>query len=195
MSPTTRDEMQERRLQRRQVLKGAGALSAASMVAALLPPIAQPDVGRKTGYQFLNVSDGKERLSGKSIFINGVGKFGSGISGGGRYVVTDTATFSTVFDFGSWEAKEFVRFSNVGTAVAGFEGGTLTMGVILESANGGSAEAILSVNCDNGVVSPNGGDGSGDVVKLAVLSGSFAGTFGPGSVAPFNVTIFLATSV
>ena len=126
--------------------------------------------------------------------MNGVGKFGGGITGGGNYVITDTATFTQVFDFGSWKAKKFVSFTNVGTIVAGYLGATLTMDVILESAKGGEVKATATVNCDLGAVSPNGGNGSGDVVTLVIKNGTFAGTFGPGSVLPFNVTIFIAHS-
>ena len=195
MNPTITDKMKGHRLDRRQILKGAGVLSAGGIVAALIPTTAHAgDEGGKTGYQFLDISDGKGGLTGKSIFMNGVGKFGSGVTGGGNYVISDTATFSKVFDFGSWRAKKFVSFTNVGTVVAGFLGATLTMDVILESAKGGEAEATVTVNCDLGAVSPNGGNGSGDVVTLVIKNGTFAGTFGPGSVLPFNVTIFIAPS-
>ena len=189
MKPTITDKMTGRR----QILKGAGVLSAGGIVAALIPTTAHADDERgKTGYQFLDISDGKGGLSGKSIFMNGVGKFGGGITGGGNYVITDTTTFTQVFDFGSWKAKKFVSFTNVGTIVAGYLGATLTMDVILESEKGGEAKATATVNCDMGAVSPNGGNGSGDVVTLVIESGTFAGTFGPGSVQPFNVTIFIA---
>lgn len=184
---------------RRSLLKGlavgAGTIGASGIVAALASTTAHADGGGgKTGYQFLDISDGKGGLSGKSIFMNGVGKFGGGITGGGNYVITDTATFTQAFDFGSWKAKKFVSFTNVGTIVAGYLGATLTMDVILESETGGEAKATLTVNCDLGAVSPDGGNGSGDVVTLVIKSGTFAGTFGPGSVLPFNVTIFIAHS-
>jgi hypothetical protein len=195
VNPTITDKMKGRRLDRRQILKGAGALSAGGIVAALIPTTARADdAGGETGYQFVTISDGKGGLSGKSIFMNGVGKFGSGVTGGGNYVISDTATFSKVFDFGSWRAKKFVSFTNVGTVVAGFLGATLTMDVILESAKGGEAKATLTVNCDFGAVGTNGGNGSGEVLTLVIKNGTFAGTFGPGSVLPFNVTIFIAPS-
>ena len=195
MNPTITDKMTGRRLDRRQILKGAGALSAGGIVAALIPTTALADGGGgKTGYQFLNVSDGKGGLSGKSIFMNGVGKFGGGITGGGNYVITDTATFTQVFDFGSWKAKKFVSFTNVGTVVAGYLGATLTMDVILESAKGGEVKATATVNCDLGAVSPNGGNGSGDVLTLVIQSGTFAGTFEQKPNQLFNITIFIAPS-
>ena len=121
-----------------------------------------------------------------------MGKFGGGITGGGNYVITDTATFTQVFDFGSWKAMKNFSFTNVGTIVAGYLGGTLTMDVILKSEKGGEAKATLTVNCDGGAVGTNGGNGSMEVVTLVIKSGTFAGTFGPGSVLPFNVTIFIA---
>jgi hypothetical protein len=187
--------MTGRRLDRRQILKGAGALSAGGIVAALSPTTARAndDEGGKTGYQFLDISDGKGGLTGKSIFMTGVGKIGSGVTGGGNYVIFDP-TSSKAFDFGSWRAKKLVSFTNVGTVVAGFLGATLTMDVILESAKGGEAKATITVNCDMGVVSPNGGNGTGEVLTLVIENGTFAGTFGPGSVLPFNVTIFIAPS-
>ena len=196
MNPTITDKMTGRRLDRRQILKGAGALSAGGIVAALSPTTASAndDEGGKTGYQFLDISDGKGGLTGKSIFMTGVGKIGSGVTGGGNYAIFDTATSSKAFDFGSWRAKKLVSFTNVGTVVAGFLGATLTMDVILESAKGGEAKATITVNCDMGVVSPNGGNGSGEVLTLVIENGTFAGTFGPGSVLPFNVTIFIAPS-
>jgi hypothetical protein len=194
VNPTTTDEMTGRRLSRRQMLKGAGALSAIGMVAALLPTTAQAGKGGKTGYQFLDLSDGTGGLSGKTIFMNGVGKVGSGVTGGGDYVIFD-ATTGSALDFGTWRAKKLISFANVGTAVAGFLGATLTMDVVLKSANGGKTEATATVNCDDGVVSPDGGDDSGDVVTLVIKNGAFAGTFGPGSsLGPFNVTIFIAAS-
>jgi MFS family permease len=180
---------------RRQILKSAGVLSAGGIVAALIPTTAHADdEGDKTGYQFLDVSDGKGGLKGKSIFMNGVGKIGSGVTGGGNYAIIDTATSTKAFDFGSWRAKTLVSFTNVGTVVAGFLGATLTMEVILESAKGGEAKATMTVNCDMGVASPNGGNGSGEALTLVIKNGPFAGTFGPGSVQPFNVTIFIAPS-
>ena len=179
---------------RRQILKGAGVLSAGGIVAALIPTTAYADdQGGKTGYQFLDISDGKGGLTGKSIFMTGVGKIGSEVTGGGNYVIFDP-TSSKAFDFGSWRARKLVSFTNVGTVVAGFLGATLTMDVILESAKGGEAKATITVNCDMGVVSPNGGNGSGEVLTLVIENGTFAGTFGPGSVLPFNVTIFIAPS-
>lgn len=197
MNSTITDKMTGRR----QILKGAGALSAGGIVAALSPTTARAaddDEGGKTGYQFLDISDGKGGLTGKSIFMNGVGKFGSGVTGGGHYVVSDTATFSAIFDFGSWRAKKFVSFTNIGKVAAGFLGGTLTMDVILQSANGGETEATITVNCDGGAVltpaTGGGGNGSGDVMTLVIKNGTFAGTFGPGSVLPFNVNIFIAPS-
>jgi len=174
VNPTITDKMKGRRLDRRQILKGAGALSAGGIVAALIPTTARADdEGGKTGYQFVTISDGKGGLSGKSIFMNGVGKVGSGVTGGGNYVIADSA-LSQAFDFGSWRAQKFVSFTNVGTVVAGYLGATLTMDVILESAKGGN--------------------GSGEVLTLVIKNGTFAGTFGPGSVLPFNVTIFIAPS-
>jgi hypothetical protein len=194
VNPTITDKMTGRRLNRRQILKGAGALSAGGIVAALSPTTAHADdEGGKTGYQFLDISDGKGGLTGKSIFMNGVGKIGSGVTGGGNYVIADNA-LSQAFDFGSWRAQKFVSFTNVGTVVAGFLGATLTMDVILESAKGGEAKATMTVNCDFGVVGTNGGNGSGEVVTLVIKNGTFAGTFGPGSVLPFNVTSFIAPS-
>jgi MFS family permease len=194
VNPTITDKMKGRRLDRRQILKGAGALSAGGIVAALIPTTARADdEGGKTGYQFVTISDGKGGLSGKSIFMNGVGKVGSGVTGGGNYVIADSA-LSQAFDFGSWSAQKFVSFTNVGTVVAGFLGATLTMDVILESAKGGEAKATLTVNCDFGAVGTNGGNGSGEVLTLVIKNGTFAGTFGPGSVLPFNVTIFIAPS-
>lgn len=194
MNPTITDKMKGRRLDRRQILKGAGALSAGGIVAALIPTTARADdEGGQTGYQFVTISDGKGGLSGKSIFMNGVGKVGSGVTGGGKYVIADNA-LSQAFDFGSWSAQQFVSFTNVGTVVAGFLGATLTMDVILESAKGGEAKATLTVNCDFGAVGTNGGNGSGEVLTLAIKNGTFAGTFGPGSVLPFNVTVFIAPS-
>ena len=195
MNPTITDKMTGRRLDRRQILKGAGVLSAGGIVAALIPTTAHADdEGGKTGYQFLDISDGKGGLTGKSIFMTGVGKIGSGVTGGGNYAIFDTATSSKAFDFGSWRAKKLVSFTNVGTVVAGFLGATLTMDVILESAKGGEAKATLTVNCDFGAVGTNGGNGSGEVLTLVIKNGTFAGTFGPGSVLPFNVTIFIAPS-
>ena len=180
---------------RRQILKGAGVLSAGGIVTALIPTTTHAnDEGGKTGYQFLDISDGKAGLTGKSIFMNGVGKIGSGVTGGGRYAIFDTATSTKAFDFGSWRPEKLVSFTNVGTVVAGYLGATLTMDVILESAQGGEAKATMTVNCDMGVVSPNGGNGSGEVLTLVIQNGPFAGTFGPGSVLPFNVTIFIAPS-
>lgn len=194
MNPTITDKMKGRRLDRRQILKGAGALSAGGIVAALIPTTARADdEGGKTGYQFVTISDGKGGLSGKSIFMNGVGKVGSGVTGGGNYVIADSA-LSQAFDFGSWRAQKFVSFINIGTVVAGYLGATLTMDVILESAKGGEAKATLTVNCDFGAVGTNGGNGSGEVLTLVIKNGTFAGTFGPGSVLPFNVTIFIAPS-
>lgn len=199
MNPTITDKMKGRRLDRRQILKVAGALSAGALsvggiVAALSPTTAHADnEGGKTGYQFLNISDGKGGLSGKSIFMNGVGKIGSGVTGGGNYAIADNA-LSQAFDFGSWSAKKLVSFTNVGTVVAGFLGATLTMDVILESAKGGEAKATMTVNCDFGVVGTNGGNGTGEVLTLVIENGTFAGTFGPGSVLPVNVTIFIAPS-
>jgi MFS family permease len=192
VNPTITDKMKGRRLDRRQILKGAGVLSAGGIVAALIPTTAHADdEGGKTGYQFLDISDGKGGLTGKSIFMNGVGKIGSGVTGGGNYVIADNA-LSQAFDFGSWRAEKFVSFTNVGTVVAGFLGATLTMDVILESAKGGEAKATMTVNCDFGAVGTNGGNGSGEVVTLVIKNGTFAGTFGPGSVLPFNVTSFIA---
>ena len=182
MNPTITDKMKGRRLDRRQILKGAGALSAGGIVAALIPTTARADD-----------EGGKGGLSGKSIFMNGVGKVGSGVTGGGNYVIADSA-LSQAFDFGSWRAQKFVSFTNVGTVVAGYLGATLTMDVILESAKGGEAKATLTVNCDFGAVGTNGGNGSGEVLTLVIKNGTFAGTFGPGSVLPFNVTIFIAPS-
>ena len=193
MNPTITDKMTGRRLNRRQILKGAGALSAGGIVAALSPTTAHADEGGKTGYQFLDISDGIGGLAGKSIFMNGVGKIGSGVTGGGNYVIADIA-LSQAFDFGSWRAQKFVSFTNVGTVVAGFLGATLTMDVILESAKGGEAKATMTVNCDFGVVGTNGGNGSGEAVTLVIKNGTFAGTFGPGSALPFNVTSFIAPS-
>ena len=183
---------------RRSLLKGlavgAGTIGASGIVAALIPTTAHADGGGgKTGYQFVTISDGKGGLSGKSIFMNGVGKVGGGITGGGNYVIADSA-LSQAFDFGSWSAQQFESFTNVGTVVAGYLGATLTMDVILESAKGGEAKATLTVNCDFGAVGTNGGNGSGEVVTLVIKNGTFAGTFGPGSVLPFNVTIFIAPS-
>ena len=188
MNPTITDKMTGRR----QILKGAGVLSAGGILAALIPTTAHADAGGQTGYQFLDISDGKGGLTGKSIFITGVGMIGSEVKGGGNYAIFDTATSTKAFDFGSWSAKKLVSFTNVGTVVADFLGATLTMDVILESATGGEAKATLAVNCDGGVVSPNGGNGSGEVLTLVIENGPFAGTFGPGSVLPFNVTIFIA---
>ena len=195
--PSQEEKIMEPSTSRRSLLKGlavgAGTIGASGIVAALASTTAHADGGGgKTGYQFINTSDGKGGLSGKSIFMNGVGKFGGGITGGGNYVITDTATFSQVFDFGSWKAKKFVSFTNVGTIVAGYLGATLTMDVILESEKGGEAKATATVNCDMGAVSPNGGNGSGDVVTLVIESGTFAGPFGPGPFGLFNVTIFIA---
>jgi hypothetical protein len=72
------------------------------------------------------------------------------------------------------------------------------MDVILQSANGGETEATITVNCDGGAVltpaTGGGGNGSGDVMTLVIKNGTFAGTFGPGSVLPFNVNIFIAPS-
>jgi hypothetical protein len=195
MNPTTIDEITGRLLSRRQILKSAGALGTAGL-AALFPTATQADEEGKTGFQFLNISNGHGALSGKSIFITGVGKFGSGVSGGGQYAIVDFAT-SAVFDFGSWRAKKLVSFTNVGTAVAGSLGGTLTMDVSLRSSAGGNADATATVNCDGGVVSPDGGNGSGDVVTLVIKNGGFVGTFaGPSFTppAPFNVTIFTRQS-
>jgi MFS family permease len=194
VNPTITDKMKGRRLDRRQILKGAGVLSAGGIVAALIPTTAHADDEEgKTGYQFLDISDGKGGLTGKSIFMNGVGKIGSGVTGGGNYVIADNA-LSQAFDFGSWRAEKFVSFTNVGTVVAGFLGATLAMDVILESAKGGEAKATMTVKCDFGVVGTNGGNGSGEVVTLVIKNGTFAGTFGPGSVLPFNVTSFIAPS-
>jgi hypothetical protein len=173
---------------------GAGTIGASGIVAELIPTTAQADGGGGKGYQFINISDGKGGLSGKSIFINGVGKFGGGITGGGNYVITDTATFTQAFDFGSWKAKKFVSFTNVGTIVAGYLGATLTMDVILESAKGGEVKATATVNCDLGAVSPNGGNGSGDVLTLVIQNGTFAGTFEQKPNQLFNITIFIAPS-
>lgn len=194
MNPTTGDQIVERRLDRRQILQGAGALSAAGIIAALSPMTAAAgdDEGGKTTYQFLDLSDGTGGVSGKALFINGVGKVGSGVTGGGNYAIFDPTTGSPL-DFGSWRAKKLLSFTNVGTVVAGFLGGTLTMEVTLKSAHGGKTAATLTMNCDDGVVSPDGGNGSGDVATLVIKDGTFAGTFGPGSLlGPFNVTIFIA---
>jgi hypothetical protein len=175
------------------VALGSIALTSLPTLLTALPASADDDEG-KTVYQFLNVSDGKAGLSKKSIFMNGVGKFGSGVTGGGNYVIFDNTHF-TLSDFGSWRAKKFVSFTHVGAVVGGALGGTLTMDVILKSASGGEANATVTVNCDGGVISPNGGNGSGDVATLVIKNGTFAGTFGPGSsVGPFNVTIFFAAS-
>jgi hypothetical protein len=195
--PSQEEKVMEPSTSRRSLLKGlavgAGTIGASGIVAALASTTAHADGGGgKTGYQFLNFSDGKGGLSGKSIFINGVGKFGGGITGGGNYVITDTATFTQVFDFGSWKAMKNFSIANVGTIVAGYLGATLTMDVILASEKGGEANATATVNCDGGAVGTNGGNGSGEVLTLVIESGTFAGTFGPGSVLPFNVTIFIA---
>jgi hypothetical protein len=195
--PSQEEKIMEPSTSRRSLLKGlaigAGTIGAGGIVAALIPTTAHAYEGGKTGYQFLDISDGKGGLTGKSIFMNGVGKIGSGVTGGGNYVIADNA-LSQAFDFGSWRAQKFVSFTNVGTVVAGFLGATLTMDVILESAKGGEAKATMTVNCDFGVVGTNGGNGSGEVVTLVIKNGTFAGTFGPGSALPFNVTSFIAPS-
>jgi hypothetical protein len=156
------------------------------------------DERAKMVFQFLDFGDGTGGLSGKSIFMQGNPKFGlSGrVTGGGGYVA-DTATFSVVSDFGSWRAKEFVSFINVGKVAAGYLGGTLKMDVILQSAvDGRETEATLTVNCDGGaVLSPGtggGGSGAGDIIIVEINNGPFAGSFGPGSVIPFNVNVIVA---
>jgi hypothetical protein len=188
--------------ERREFLKksavGAAAFSIPSLLHSSAIPSAASDERSKYVFQFLDFSDGTGLLSGKSMFMQGNAKFGlSGpVTGGGGYVIADTATFGVVYDFGSWRAKEFVSFTNVGMVAAGYLGGTLTMDVILKSANGGETEAAVTVNCDGGaVLSPatgGGGSGAGDIVIAEINNGPFAGSFGPGSVIPFNVNVIVA---
>ena len=174
-------------------------LAAFSLLATNGKVRASDDERGKMVFQFLDFGDGTGGLSGKSIFMQGNPKFGlSGpITGGGGYVIADTATFSVVSDFGSWRAKEFVSFINVGKVAAGYLGGTLKTDVILQSAvNGRETEATLTVNCDGGaVLSPGtggGGSGAGDIIIVEINNGPFAGSFGPGSVIPFNVNVIVA---
>lgn len=187
---------------RRDLLKisavGAAALSIPSLLHSSAIPIAVSDERGKMVFQFLDFGDGTGGLSGKSIFMQGNPKFGlSGpVTGVGGFVIADTATFSEVSDFGSWRAKEFVSFTNVGKVAAGYLGGTLTVDVILQSAiNGLETEATLTVNCDGGAVltpaTGGGGSGAGDIVIVDIKNGPFAGTFGPGSVIPFNVNVIV----
>jgi len=196
--------------ERRQFLKksagGAAALSIPLLLrSSAIPSAASPERGMMV-FQFLDFGDGTGGLSGKSIFMQGDPKFGrSGpVIGGGGYVIADTATFSVVSDFGSWRAKEFVSFINVGKVAAGYLGGTLTMDVILHSATGGEGEtearrgeteARLTVNCDGGAVllptNGGGGSGAGDIIIVEINDGPFAGSFGPGSVIPFNVNVIV----
>ena len=189
--------------ERREFLKksavGAAALSIPLLLDSSAIPSAASDERGKMVFQFLDFGDGTGRLSGKSIFMQGNPKFApSGpVTGGGGYVIADTATFGVVSDFGSWRAKEVVSFINVGKVAAGYLGGTLTMDVILQSAiNGGETEATLTVNCDGGaVLSPGtggGGSGAGDIIIVEINNGPFAGSFGPGSVIPFNVNVIVA---
>jgi hypothetical protein len=167
-----------------------------STMASVSPVSAESEEGGKTGFTFLHFSDGAGGLAGKTIFMNGSGKFGSGAAGGGNYVIFDNTTFAPV-DSGSWKAMNFVSFTNVGIVIGGYLGGTLKMHVVLRSSGGNEAKATLTVNCDGGALgSPpsGGGDGSGDVLTLVVSSGVFAGTFGPGAtadgLAPFNINVF-----
>ena len=189
--------------ERREFLKksavGAAALSIPVLLDSSAIPSAANDEKGKMVFQFLQFSDGTGGLSGKSIFMQGNPKFGlSGpVNGGGGYVFADTATFSVVSDFGSFRAKEFVSFTNVGKVAAGYLGGTLTVDAILQSAvNGRETEATLTVNCDGGaVLSPStggGGSGAGDIIIVEIKDGPFAGSFGPGSVIPFNVNVIVA---
>ena len=199
----TKKQKEERmHTERREFLKksavGAAALSIPLLLDSSAIPSAASDERGKMVFQFLDFGDGNGGLSGKSIFMQGNPKFGlSGpVTGGGGYVIADTATFSVVSDFGSWRAKEVVSFTNVGKVAAGYLGGTLTMGVILQSVNGGETEATLTVNCDGGaVLSPatgGGGSGAGDIIIVEINNGPFAGSFGPGSVIPFNVNVIVA---
>ena len=176
--------------ERRKFLKKSALGAAAFSIPSLLHPsasAASDELGTLV-FHFLDLSDGTGGLSGKSIFMQGNPMFGlSGpVRGGGRYVIADTATFSVVSDFGSWRAKEFVSFTNVGEVAAGFLGGTLTMDVILQSVNGGKTDARLTVNCNGGAVltpATGGGgngnslNGNGDTILVEINNGPFAGTF------------------
>lgn len=187
---------------RRQFLKRSAAGAAAFSIPLFMHSSADLSAGSdergKMVFQFLDMSDGMGGLNGKTIFMQGNPKFSpSGpVTGGGGYVVADTATFSVVSDFGSWKATKFLSFTNVGRVAAGYLGGTLMMGIILQSTNGAETEATLTVNCDGGaVLSPatgGGGSGAGDIITVQIDTGPFTGTFGPGSVIPFNFNVIVA---
>ncbi len=110
---------------------GTAALSIPLLLRSSAIPMAA--AGRNMVFRFMNFSDGKGGLKGKSIFMEGGPSFGSSgpVTGTGGYVIADTATFSVVSDFGTWRATNFVSFTNVGKVAAGFMGGTLTMDVLL----------------------------------------------------------------
>lgn len=189
--------------ERREFLKksavGAVALSSIPLLLhSSANTSAASDQPGKMVFQFLDFGDGTGGLTGKSIFMQGTPKFGlSGpVTGDGGYVIADTATFTAVADFGSWKAKTFTSFTNVGKVAAGYLGGTLTMAVILQSTNGGETEATLTINCDGGAVltpgTGGGGSGAGDIIIVEINNGPFAGSFGPGSTIPLNLNVIVA---
>jgi hypothetical protein len=169
--------MEQRGIERRELLKRAGVGSAALAAFPALPGVtwaSDDDDGGRRRFYFQAASGQAATISGgESILMSGCGSFGArSVRGGGEFVHFDGTKIPSpeFIATGSWRATRFVSFREVGTWGVGVAG-ILEMEIKLLPCDGPVVRgATLVVVCNIGVAGLVTGQPEGFVLTVPGLA-------------------------